>query len=263
MIHDKNIFLRLAPGLIIKTPFLLSTIAAFFFVTAICPSAEPAADQTLAIARLKPDGLAFSVETLLNDSVKADLKLDTGSSFTVISHEIARKLGYAGMLSRAPRVPLFTSGGETWVKLVAFDSVRIGGAVAQMVVGAVSSNLGEGVDGLLGLSFLDNFNYRIDGAKGQFTIYPITGAKTSFGGRDRNWWRSRFASYADEIKKFRIYLYNHDHRTTAKKRGPDGRAESFTRDDLVMVINFYEKLIDQLNTRAGELGVPDSWKTYP
>jgi len=263
MIHDRNISLRLAPGLIIKTPFLLATIAAFFFMTAICPSAELAADPTPTTVKLKPDGLGFAVETLLNGSVKTDLKLDTGSSFTVISHKIARRLGYAEKLSLAPRFPIFTSGGETWVRLVAFDSVRVGGAVAQTVVGAVSSHLGEGVDGLLGLSFLDNFNYRIDGVKGQFTIYPVTSAETSFGGQDRNWWRSRFASYAGEIEKFRIYLHNHEHRTTAKKHGPDGRVEGFTRHDLVMIINFYERLIDQLNARARELGVPDSWKTYP
>lgn len=106
------------------------------------------------------------VEATLNNKVKAALLLDTGSSFVVLSDKIARELAIDSGGKEAQTVQMMLADGrKVEAKLVILDSVRVQDAEVEKV-GAVilpekeSESISK--DGLLGMSFLKNFNFKID-----------------------------------------------------------------------------------------------------
>lgn len=119
-------------------------------------------------APIKRRGFGFTIEALLNGSVRATLLVDTGASHTVITPEIARRLEYD--IKTLPRKKLATAAGASAVGLVTFDSVDVAGAKVRNVEGAVSKNVAPGTDGLLGMSFLGNFVHQVDGVKGVLVL---------------------------------------------------------------------------------------------
>ena len=125
--------------------------------------------ESVKTAPLKPRGFGFAVEALINGRVRADLLIDTGSSFTIISPEIAGKLGHTD-LARLPKQKVSTAGGAVWIYKIKLGSVSVGGAVARNVEAAISPDLPSGADGLLGMSYLSGFTYQVDGPNGVITL---------------------------------------------------------------------------------------------
>ena len=99
----------------------------------------------------------------INNRVDARLLLDTGASVVQISQALAQKLNLD--LTDKPMVKVtLADGRESEVKAVMLDSVQVADALAEGVAGIVSpSELSHGVDGLLGMSFLQGFDVRLDG----------------------------------------------------------------------------------------------------
>ncbi len=246
-------------------PRVMLTAAAILVFTFTPAQAEPAGapDNTRPVTvPLKPKGFRFAVEALINEQVKANLIIDTGSSFTVVSEEVALGLGYKD-LDDAPRFPVSTAAGETWVRLVLFESVKIGLAEARYVEGAVSSNPGKGADGLLGLSFLNEFAYKIDGKKGLLTLKRSKGDGPLFGGYGREWWSSKFERYSQTIRRYESYLYRHANRLKAASPCANGNETRFTEQDIKKIIDYFRRLRRVLDRRATSLGVPEAWKASP
>jgi clan AA aspartic protease (TIGR02281 family) len=105
------------------------------------------------------------VEALLNKKVKADLILDTGATLVVLKDSVARQLGIdTGSLTRGIKLKL-ADGNESVAKYVILPSISVQGAEAVNVEVAI---LPDGVqepfikDGLLGMSYLRNFSFKID-----------------------------------------------------------------------------------------------------
>lgn len=108
----------------------------------------------------------LTVETTLNKKVKANLVLDTGSSLVVLSSKIATSLGI-DVSSQSSDVVELTLADSRKVKAirVILDSVSVQGSEIEKVEAAVLPEQDNSVltrDGLLGMSFLKNFIFKID-----------------------------------------------------------------------------------------------------
>ncbi|MGD9015454.1 MAG: retropepsin-like aspartic protease, partial [Candidatus Omnitrophota bacterium] len=120
---------------------------------------------------LKPKEIEMSqagphiiVDALLNDKVRASLLLDTGASLILISRDIAKQLGIKTQGSERIEIMVtMADGREVKADYIVLESVNVQGAVARDIPAAVLSGKATvPEDGLLGMSFLDKFNFQID-----------------------------------------------------------------------------------------------------
>lgn len=103
------------------------------------------------------------VDALLNGRVKASLLLDTGATLVLLSDRIVRELGIRDRI-KDKKVEIRVADGRTIVgNLVVLDSISIQDVTANNVEAVVllesQSDMG---DGLLGMSFLNKFDFQID-----------------------------------------------------------------------------------------------------
>jgi clan AA aspartic protease (TIGR02281 family) len=102
----------------------------------------------------------------LNGKVDAKMVLDTGSSLVMITKNVALKLGIN--LSAATKPDLkaqVADGRQVNAKRIILGTMEVQGVVAKNVEAVVllddTGSLGFG-DGLLGMSFLNRFNFKVD-----------------------------------------------------------------------------------------------------
>jgi len=238
----------------------------FFFIFFIAIPGAQAQDTTGGFDEvtvpLVSKGLSFAVKVVINGRATAELVVDTGSSFTIISEKVARRIGFKD-IGGAPRYPVSTADGEAWLRLVVFESVNAGGVISRNVEGAVSPYLGEDMDGVIGLSFLNDFIYKFNGKKKEFTLKRIIGAGPLKGGRAREWWSLRFRRYREAIRRYASYLNSHENRLKARNAEKENNETRFTENDLKKIVRYYKKLYRMLDKSAQIAGVPESWKAYP
>jgi clan AA aspartic protease (TIGR02281 family) len=131
-----------------------------------------------------PDAVSFThglsglmVKVRLNDKVNAQMVLDTGSSLVIITKNIAAKLGINLAAIKKPQMKAQVADGRTVnVKLVTLESMEVQGITAKKVEAAVllddAGELGFG-DGLLGMSFLRRFNFKVDQKEKKLTLEKL------------------------------------------------------------------------------------------
>jgi len=107
----------------------------------------------------------ITVEVMLNDKVSAKMVVDTGASIVIISRNIAEKLGINLSNTKPDLAVQVADGREVNAKRVVIQSMKVQEATALKVDAAVlledTGGLAFG-DGLLGMSFLSKFNFKID-----------------------------------------------------------------------------------------------------
>lgn len=97
---------------------------------------------------------------------KLNLVLDTGATYVLIPSFIARIMGYDPEVS-TKRIPLTTVSGEETAPMVKVESISVLGKQVKNVEVICHDLPASGrVDGLLGLSFLQNFKLVLDFKKG-------------------------------------------------------------------------------------------------
>ena len=116
------------------------------------------------------------VDTLLNGSVAAKLIFDTGASLLTITHAVALKLGI-NPDEINPLVELQVANGEkVTAKFFVLESVNVEDSEAKNVEAAIMpkdvQNIGPS-DGLLGMSFLRKFNFRVDQKKNKLILEKL------------------------------------------------------------------------------------------
>ncbi len=125
---------------------------------------------TVPVERL---GGLIVVTVHLNHDRTARLILDTGASHTLLSHKIAQDLG---LFSRPPvaLVTLHTVGGSVQSEVVEVDSIQLAGAEVRDNLAAIHDmpDAPPGVEGLLGQSFLRQFEVTVNAAKGELQLRP-------------------------------------------------------------------------------------------
>ena len=105
------------------------------------------------------------VEAVLNKNVPVSLVLDTGATLVLLSKEIGDKLKIK-VNRRSQMVEMqLADGRKTKAAFVVLESITVQGVEAKNIEAAVLlENInGTGfMDGLLGMSFLKNFNFKVD-----------------------------------------------------------------------------------------------------
>jgi clan AA aspartic protease (TIGR02281 family) len=98
------------------------------------------------------------------------MALDTGATYVMISWDMAEKLELKPELSRE-RIETVTASGVEKAPLVELPSVSVLGKEARNIKAIVHDLPPKSyVDGLLGLSFLRNFNLQINFREGYLEI---------------------------------------------------------------------------------------------
>jgi aspartyl protease family protein len=109
---------------------------------------------------LDGDGNVWTVRATLNGRVSGQFLLDTGASVCVLAPATARRLD---LEETGLDVDLRTANGIVRAPLVRVRTVDVGGNRAHDVTAVVHPAVGEALDGVLGLSFLNTFDsYAID-----------------------------------------------------------------------------------------------------
>ena len=116
-------------------------------------------------------GRLFIVEAQINGSQKVRLVVDTGASYTVLFPEVVKSLGL-GSDSGDPDLSLWTAGGEVDAQILTLHRLQVGDAsvfnLPVVVLGV--PNPPEGIHGLLGLSFLNQFVMTLDPRSAQLHL---------------------------------------------------------------------------------------------
>lgn len=108
---------------------------------------------------------AVILDVIINNKARASLLMDTGAALVVLKSSVADAMGVdLNTINSNLRLAL-TDGREVHAKYVLLDTVRIGDKVAYGVEAAIMMEDVAGpafADGLLGMSFLNRFNFKID-----------------------------------------------------------------------------------------------------
>ena len=127
-------------------------------------------DGNKIIVPLEREGTSYFVQLKLNDKVSARFLLDTGASAMQVSRAMAKKLKLKAEKGKTVPVML-AGGGYVRGRVVEIAQVAIGAAKVHNVKAIVldQDNLGL-KDGLLGMSFLENFVFSMDTKKGEMIL---------------------------------------------------------------------------------------------
>jgi len=117
------------------------------------------------VVKLTKRGNGLTTSVLLNRKVREELIVDTGATDTVISSSLAKKIGI--QTAKGKNVLCQVADGRTVNgKQINIREVRVGGAKVYNVQAIVldSGEIGNS-PGLLGMSFLKNFVFKVDTEK--------------------------------------------------------------------------------------------------
>jgi aspartyl protease family protein len=109
-------------------------------------------------------------DVMLNDERRARFLVDTGASISVLSRELARRLGIEADPG-TPMIKLHTLAGNVTAPIATIPSLSVGGVEA-VSVKAVIYDIGSGLDGILGNTFLDRYQVTVDSARARLILRP-------------------------------------------------------------------------------------------
>ena len=120
-----------------------------------------------------PMGGSLVLPVRLNDEQTVQLILDTGATMMVLSTDVAIQLGLlSGSQNQISTVN--TAGGSIQVNMTHLKTVQVGSAKANNVAVAIHDlpDTDSGIDGLLGMSYLDNFLVTLDTKQKELHLRP-------------------------------------------------------------------------------------------
>ena len=117
------------------------------------------------VVKLTRRGNSLTTNVLLNRKARVDLIVDTGATDTVISSTLAKKIGIS--VNKGRNVLCQVADGRSVMgKQINIKEVRVGGARIYNVQAVVLDSGETGNSpGLLGMSFLNNFVFKVDTEK--------------------------------------------------------------------------------------------------
>ncbi len=102
-----------------------------------------------------------------------EMVLDSGANLVTLPQEVADKCGIQ-IGPDDPRIVMsLADGSRITGHLVSISSVRVGKFTAEKVQCAVLGADAANAPSLLGMSFLENFKFQVDAAKGTLKIVQI------------------------------------------------------------------------------------------
>jgi aspartyl protease family protein len=128
------------------------------------PRVGDADETSISLQRSRGGWIA---DVVVNDGRNARFLVDTGASVTAISPELAEELGIKP--ERPVRTLRFQGiGGKASGPLVKISSLRIGDLEARDVAGVILEL--NGLEGILGNTFLGRYSVTLDGRQGLLTV---------------------------------------------------------------------------------------------
>lgn len=120
---------------------------------------------------LQSNGASYYTKVTLDDKVRGQFVIDTGASSTMMSPKMAKKLGIRKGDGYA--IPLQLADGTTVSgRVVVIEEIRVGRATVYNSSVVIFDEFGDtGFDGLLGMSFLGHFTFKIDNEEGKLILY--------------------------------------------------------------------------------------------
>jgi clan AA aspartic protease (TIGR02281 family) len=190
---------------------------------------------------LRREGNAMLVEAVVDGTMHAHLLLDTGAELTVLSTAIARTL--ALNLRDAAIMPLRSASGMFFAPMVKVQSITVGDAVVHDIE-VIVHDATPGLDGLLGMSFLDNFLVTISGSDHRLILTPLTESPHAelYGGHPQGWWVRKFRFYRSQLDRVKHYM---------------GRRYT---PELERTLRYFRVALEALDHQAAQAGVPQSWR---
>jgi clan AA aspartic protease (TIGR02281 family) len=187
-------------------------------------------------------GNALFVDVVLNGFLQSRLLVDTGAELTVISMALAKQL--ALNLDEAATVPLQSVSGVFLAPLTKVKSITVGGVTIRDVEVVVHDIAQGSSGGLLGMSFLDNFQVTMHAAEGSMTLTTLTGipGQTLYGGHPEDWWRRKFRFYRRQVALLEAYL--------SKQSAPR----------LAKTLRYFQAELASLERKASQASVPRHWR---
>jgi clan AA aspartic protease (TIGR02281 family) len=199
------------------------------------------------------------VEVTINDSLSIPLILDTGASYTTLSRGIAEKLGINvdGIL---PRTRVSTANGVITAYLVRLSSIQLGDARVEDITAIIPGNSELGTWGLLGLNFLNEFDWSNDTRNLRLTLKEFAPLpnEEAYGGQNKQWWQNKFTEIKNRIEletKALRGLEDYDENGPIERDHKDRYIE-IQRANVV----FFKKELALLDNKANRYMVPRSWR---
>lgn len=113
------------------------------------------------------------IDATLNRVVPVTLLLDTGAPYLIIRREFARRLGVS--VDKGSVIEVSLAGKTVKALQTTIRTVNVGGRQNSDVLALIllqDTNFPAMKDGLLGMSFLNNYNFKIDYAARQLILDP-------------------------------------------------------------------------------------------
>ncbi|HWC90171.1 MAG TPA: retropepsin-like aspartic protease, partial [Pirellulales bacterium] len=122
---------------------------------------------------LKGDNGTLLVHAVINGNYAKEMCLDSGSSLILLPEKLAKELNVP-IASDAPTIKMkLADGSIVDGKLIHLHSVRVGKFEVENVECAVLGENYKGAEPLLGMSFLEKFNFKIDPDTRKLTMTKI------------------------------------------------------------------------------------------
>jgi clan AA aspartic protease (TIGR02281 family) len=190
---------------------------------------------------LRRDGNAMLVEALVGGTLRTRLLLDTGAEFTVLSTAAARRLGLN--LGNAAVIPLRSASGVFFAPMIKVQSIAVGEAAAYDIE-VVVHDATPGLDGLLGMSFLDNFLVTISTSDEKLILTPLPDSMDAelYGGHPKDWWIRKFRFYRAQIESLKGYF-----------------GSRYTLE-MEQSLRYFRAELEALERQASQAGVPRRWR---
>jgi clan AA aspartic protease (TIGR02281 family) len=126
---------------------------------------------------LRTDGSdLFTVSVMLNGKYVKELCLDSGSSLISLPYKMAREVGLNPDKSEDEIIVVLADGRRIKAKRMTLSKVRVGKFEVDNVICAVMPEDLTEAAALLGMSFLGNFNFKIDTENKKLTMTKIEGS---------------------------------------------------------------------------------------
>ena len=217
-------------------------------------------DNQKVVIPLRRSGSILTVSAKINGFLPALFVVDTGATYTTISRETAAKLKI-NIASSLPTLSLQTANGTTEAPLIKLKAVNIGSVVLNDVM-AVILDIGSGFTGLLGLSFLNEFNYSVNPVDNKLILKPLEDPRQEklIGGHGQKWWQREFSMARGRIQREKMNLENlkilRDRTTDEKSLSLTEKRISKSRINL----DYFKNEFKILNNKATLLIAPIMWR---
>ncbi len=110
---------------------------------------------------LQGEGVKLIVDVILDGIMELRLLLDTGAALSVIHPEVLVATGY--QLATSQPATFRTANGVISAPVMQISSLAVDDlAQPDLQIGLLSLDLGEGIDGLLGMNYLQHYDFSID-----------------------------------------------------------------------------------------------------